>query len=423
MKTKNNVLRAIVAIFVVAVVGTAVYLGNTQTQKGSFFSLFAPRPNLIFQKSSDSPFGHVNAGSTDVVLGKWDLESIADVEIRQVDYSILRSAPVDLAGTFSLRLNGQPIYFVAGAAAKYGSSSPYAPSQVTPPVTLATFPRLAEGKPYKLEAVASIPSYAQDGSTYQVNLTIAQVAKSGAPLTFSSATFNPGVAWVKANILTIWNTSMAASPVPMTISQPKSTCQYGSPGCNGPTPIIASAPSLSVSQDYSVSSGNSIVEGRHRLLGSFIISAGATEGVNITSIGVDIAGSISKSQLKKITNVTLEHTKYVGSGSTVGIGNEQLGTTQNIFANVNNYSGVNNYSYSGRQTFGISNYTLRAAELDTIRVYADIDFSLWGVTIEPFIPTNEVNGVGTVSGLPTKAPANRVSLGTKQIVPAPMAIP
>lgn len=44
MKNKNA-LWAVVAVLAVAVVGTAVYFGNTQTQKGSMFSLFSSSNN------------------------------------------------------------------------------------------------------------------------------------------------------------------------------------------------------------------------------------------------------------------------------------------------------------------------------------------------------------------------------------------
>ena len=407
MRTKNtNVLWAITAVLVVAVVSTAVYFGNTATQKGRL-QPFSPKqplvnPVLSVQKSTDSPAMSVATGSNDVVLGRWDLKSNVNMDITQINYAIYRSAPVDLAGTVYFIFydatdpkGAIPIYSIKGDFKRQyitsDPSNPMATSAAPTPVILTKIPYLAAGKQYKLEALASIPWNAVHNMTYQVSLSVTQAA-----INRGTTVIYPFTSLVVANKITVLNTSPTPSNTPPALGTPAATGTQTAPAY------------LTVSQGAAVSANNTVYAGTtNAFLGSFVVRAGSSD-VNISNIGVDIKG-LADSQLKKITNVRLFRT--IGAPGGVA---RQLGSAQNIFANVNNYS--------GRKTFAIPDYTLRAGTQDEIRIYAYIDASLGGMNITPFIQPNEVVGSvafsGGVSSVVT-APANAVYLNNVQIIPGP----
>ncbi|MBI5413267.1 hypothetical protein HZA42_02895 [Candidatus Peregrinibacteria bacterium] len=202
------------ALIAIVVVGAAVYFGNTATQKGSLGAMSAA-PVLTLQKSANSPAGNVSTGSTNVVLGMWDLRSNVDMDITQINYLIYRSAPVNLYGTVTFNLNTSDVYLVGGGAANYvtlDSSNPTAVSVIPPPVNLIKTTHLVAGQTYKLEAVASIPLNAVHNMTYQVSLAVTQATVNGVPTNLSTG-------FKVANQITVLNIS-AATPAPFTPSAP-----------------------------------------------------------------------------------------------------------------------------------------------------------------------------------------------------------
>ena len=60
---------------------------------------------LSFSKASDSPTGNNAAGATALVLGRWELKPTGeDMEIRQLSYSVIRSAARILPELSTLKL-------------------------------------------------------------------------------------------------------------------------------------------------------------------------------------------------------------------------------------------------------------------------------------------------------------------------------
>ena len=154
---------------------------------------------LSLSRAPTSPTGNIAAGGTGVVLGRWEIKATGeDMEIRQLSFSVTRSAATNLSGTFYLKIvDVGTLYSVAGSTAALYASGTYT----------TTFLKIKAGTTYIVEAVADVLSTATAGTTYGVtSLDITQAKRVS-----TNDIVDPAVNAVSANTLTVQSGTLSVT--------------------------------------------------------------------------------------------------------------------------------------------------------------------------------------------------------------------
>lgn len=204
----NKNSKLLIGLIIIIVIGGIIYFGkNTKLFRGSMEAL---KPVLYLSKASNFVAQNIPAGANNVVLGRFELTPVdQDIEIRQISYSVTRSAPVDLVGTFKFNIKEKDstdvsvLYSVAGSRVNYKLNNFRYKTN---------FVKLTVGKTYYLEASANIASNAPNGLIYtveQVDITQVQIipGKEGV----AGHIVDPGVVPVTGPYLTVATGSLTIS--------------------------------------------------------------------------------------------------------------------------------------------------------------------------------------------------------------------
>ncbi len=219
---------------------------------------------LSLAKATNSPTGNVAAGGTNILLARYEVKpSGEDMEIRQFSYTVgtSSSSVLTLAGTlyFKVReaVDGSAtttLYSISGASADYANSA--AGTTYT-----TTFVKLTAGKTYYVDVTGDINSTATSGLTYTVQaFDITQTKRLG-----TNDIVDPGVTAVNANALTV---------------------QTGA---------------LTVTGNASAAAVNVVAgQATQTTFGTWDFTAGAGEGINLTTITVGTTAGVTGNVFKDL---------------------------------------------------------------------------------------------------------------------------
>lgn len=288
---------------------------------------------ILFSKSTDAPTGNISAGGNSIVLGKWDVTAVGeDMEIRGMTYNITRSAATNLGGTLKITVNGATVFTVAGSSATYGAATA---------ASLSSFPLLKAGQKATVTVVSDILSTASAGLTYAVALDVTSVKRIS-----TNDILDPAVTETSANTLTV------------------------------------SSASLSLSRNSAFGNTNVVAGQQSAKVGSFIMQAGSTEAVTVSSL------TVALSNVTNISNLVLK------DGSTV------------LAPATATPSASNSVSISGLE--------IPASGTKTIDVYVDTNSSTTGtevVTLTVSNATGKLSGV-TITATGSPATGQTITFGT-----------
>ena len=235
---------------------------------------------LTITKTTDSPSGNVSAGSSSIVLAKFDLKAVGeDLEIRKMGILIATTVQgYDLAGNISLRVGTDVLLTFSGdySAALYGTGSQR---------NLSQYVTIPSGTTKTLEVVANIDSNST-ADTYKVSVGNFY-AKRLSTLDFADNL--PSSAYTnEANQLTVQSTNLTMN---------KDT-SYGD---------------------------KKIAPSADQVIGQYVARAGNAENVTVSNIVVEFTGSTgSFNAPTDLQNLSLWY------------GTLQLGSTQSTVATSSN---------------------------------------------------------------------------------------
>jgi len=246
-------------------------------QADSFFRMKSG--SLTITKTTDSPSGNVSAGSSNIVLAKFDLKAVGeDMEIRKMGIKIATTAgSYDLAGNISLRVGSDVLLTFSGdyTAALYSTGSQRSLSQ---------YLTIPSGTTKTLEVVGNIDSNSTI-DTYKVSI---------------------GNFYAKR-----LSTLDYADKLP--------SSSYS----NDANQLSVQATNLTMNKDTSY--GNKkIAPSADQVIGQYVVRAGNAEDVRVTNVVVHFAGTGSFDAPTDLQNLSLWN------------GDTQLGTTQSTVATSSN---------------------------------------------------------------------------------------
>jgi hypothetical protein len=326
-------------------------MGDRTSGQTGYNHLTVAAGTLTANKSATSPSGTFGIGASNVTLAVWELEAKGeDIQIQRADIAIGgTSEENDFAGTVRLMTDaGQVLYSTAAptAATNFLIDDDAAGNDQ---VTFATYYTIPAGTVLKLKLVVDSSSTIANGETAigQISDIYYKRMVSNTFATASAGTF------ISGNTLT------------------------------------ASAATLSVVNNDAL--GNTtVIEGQADvLLGSYLFQTGSSEGVNISSINLDIVVA-GQATLNALSNLKL---KRADTGA-------QLGST------VSSPAASNTITVAGQ---------LNIPANTTVQIDAYVNMSTTasdGGTNDTYttnIDANDVSGVGATSGASINAPSATVT--------------
>jgi hypothetical protein len=300
---------------------------------------------LTATKASTSPSGTMGIGASGVTVATWDLEAKGeDIQIQRADFRSTGTAVLlDLSGSIKLMTDAGQTLYTATPANLLGFFD--GDIAGTDQVTFSTFYTIPAGQVLKLKLVVDTATGMLAGTTLIGNLSDVYYKRmtSNTYGTAAAATWQPG------NTLT-------ASAASLTVTN---NASYGA------TAVIA---------------GQSNV-----LVGSYLLQTGSAEGVNVSSLNVDLTRSgnvLTAGELLAISNMKLKR-------ADTGV---QIGST------VSTPIATNTVTVSGQLNIP-ANTTI---EVD---IYLNVATAGFATTYQTDLDAADVSGTGSVSGSVANAPA------------------
>jgi len=304
---------------------------------------------LTASKDSTSPSGEVSAGATDVVLGVWKLQAAGeDISLRKIDLELggatgasatcATAALCDLTGTIKVKdvATGTTIYSVSASDSSLAAADAADIWDGTANVvSLASYLTIPANSSKLIQVVVDISSTnALQGDTFVARLGNFYYKRLSTN-TFGTANDTPTSGlWIDANALPVSTASLTVA---------KNTAFAGGT-------LIAGAPGLKV--------------------GSYVLQAGAADGVNVNTINVTLSANTG------ISNLTLKK------------GTTQLG---NIIASPVKTTSTNSFSVSGQ-------LDIPAGTSVTVDVYLDTATTASGTTLTTSLPASGIGATTASSG-------------------------
>ncbi len=290
---------------------------------------------LSFTKATDSPSGNVTETASGVTLGKWTAKAFGEsMKVENLRFAFTESDADDVTlRNGAVFLNGSQIGSTAGLEANAGAGTDY--TEYTFGSSFVAVP----GSPATLEIRADL--YDSDGtdSIEDADTFIAEIVS----MTGTS------------NVQRMTSGSYDSYP---TAATPANT-------------LTISAAALTVAKNGSYANQSVTDPKTAYKVGSFSVTAGTTEGINLTDINVDASGSM--------TAATDMFNMYLMYGPSANMTTSS--TKGTVSASANSWS---------------INYALEAGETIYVNVYADIDSAI--STGETVVTEIDVNGTSMLSG-------------------------
>lgn len=359
-------------------------VGDATTGNAGFNHITINEGSLTVSKDNASPSGDVTKGGINVTLGSFKVQAIGeDVELQRVVLDLSGTAGATTGANTAGTLN-------ASDTTNYMDCPATATCDLTGSVKLLT----AAGK--TLLTLSADTAALWNGSNtpggasnVYSDLSAYHTIKAGQTETL----------WFVGNLSSSANLGSGETVTPKLAKlyyYKKSSLKYAdSASANGNTlTVTTSSMSVSANAEYgnqTVVSGTSNVK-----LGSFVLRAGSAEGVNITSIGVQIDQSgVAAAAATGLTNLKLMKVGVAADGSAT---ETQIGTTQSSVSDATTVS------------FSTSGFTVAASTQAIVNVYGDMNSSVGTATLTTSIPANGIAGNAVISTSATNAPATAVTL-------------
>jgi hypothetical protein len=338
---------------------------------------------LTVSKANTSPSGDITIGATDAVLGSFELKAAGeDMELQRIKVDLssngdgtanqgtattgamecISTAACDLVGTIKVavdeNLDGKPDKTLL--------------STTTSPTTLADLWKAASLANYDLSAFYTVKA----GKT--VNLLIIGSVTSDTADTATGETLKVGIKDV--------------------YHYKKASLKYGTSAST-----LVQANQLAVTTSNMTVSKNTgygdqtMVSQSGAKIGSFVVKAGAAEGINITSITLT-GSNCAAGTATGYTNVLLKQNNSAVVPATADV---QLGSTKATVTLDNNVTS---------NTYSISNLSLNAGAEKTIDVYADMASGATNVCLK--VGASGVSGTGINSQTAVTGPSTALALQT-----------
>jgi len=345
---------------------TSFPIGDISSTASGYNHITINEGSLALTKDNSSPSGDVTLGASDVVLGTFQLQAQGeDVELQRIaldfsngsdqtrvsnttsyfDYVTASSAQTDLVGSVKVQTSsGKTLYTVsAHTAALWNNSPAYA--------TLSAYHTVKAGTTETLKIVGSVNS---------------------------SSTYTGSGEQVKAGINKVYYYK-------------KNSLKYADTSAASANTLSVTTSSLSVSKDTSYGDQEIVTGTSGVKVGQFNVKASAAEGVNITSIGLQVDNENDDSDTG-VSNLKI----YKGTDNT----GTQLGSTQTSVAD------------ETAMTVSVSNFGLDAGEEVILSVYADISSVFADTTdyAEVILSTNGISGTGKTSQSAASGPSSPLTL-------------
>jgi hypothetical protein len=245
--------------------------------------------NLTVNKTPNSPAGNVSAGAQNIVLAKFDVKATGEnMELRKMGIGIDKAGstgvPKTLTGNLIVRDAADGTVYLTTAA---NTAALYAGGQQ---ITLSNYLNLTSNQTKTLEVVGSVDSVATSGQKYTVQVGNFY-GRRLSTLDFAD------------NMPSVGNTSTAANQ------------------------LTVNATSLSCYKDTSMPNSTR-ASGSTNVIGQYICSAGSSEDVRLTNVGVNF-GLATGQASNMFQNLSLWNASASG-------GPAQLGTTLSTVASTSN---------------------------------------------------------------------------------------
>ena len=333
-----------------AVVDAAFPIGDIATGNAGYNHLTVAAGTLTVDKSSSSPSGTFGIGSANITLATWQLEAKGeDIQIQKADIHIAGSSEEnDFSGTIKLMTDAGTVLYSVAAPTAAGSliDDDAAGTDV---VTFANYYTIPAGTILKLRLVVDSSS----------TITAAETAQGQISDIYYKRMTSNTYATASAGVFVSGNT------------------------------MTASAASLTVVNN-AAEGATTVIEGQSEvLLGSYLFQTGASQGVNVSSIQVDVT--------------------FGGAGAVGALSNMKLkraDTAVQIGSTVSTPTAANTFTVSGQLNL-LANTTVQ------IDVYANMSTAASDGGTDDTYTTDmdaaDVNGVGATSGTTVTAPAAAVT--------------
>ncbi|MBM5789824.1 hypothetical protein FJZ23_01925 [Candidatus Parcubacteria bacterium] len=311
--------------------------------------------SVTFTKTGDSPSGEVVETASNIVLGRWTVKAFGEkmkIETLRVAFTESDGEDVTLRNG-AVYLDGAQIGSTAGLEANAGAGTDY--TEYTFGSSFVVMP----GTPRTVEIRADI--FDSDGTD---NIENADTVR--AELSDMTAT---------SNVQRMTSGSYTSSPTSAVIANTLS--------------VNAGTAALTVARNNAYASQTTVDPKTNYKIGSFTVTAGTAEGVNLTDINVDLDTDTSAAT----TDLFNLYLKYGPSN------NLTTTSTKGSVAETGNSWSIN--------------YALKAGETIYVDVYADIDSAISAA--ETVIAVVDVNGTTMLSSVaPTTAEVSgqTVTIGT-----------
>ncbi len=347
-------------------VDTGLPIGDITTGNAGFNHLTIAEGTLTINKAVASPSGTYGIGQASITLATWELEAKGeDIQIQRAAIEIEGTADnqgnVDHGYTGTVKLMtdaGQILYSVAATTAALFDGD-------DDQVTLSTYYTIPASTKLKLKLVADA-STAVDNSETSIGALSTVYFKRMTSNTFATAA-NGFANRVQGNTLT------------------------------------ASSVTLTVSNNAALGNATVIEGGSEVLIGSFLLQTSSAEGVNVSSINVDItgAGVNTATPAVALSNLKL---KRADTGA-------QIGTTTATPQAANPSS--NTFTVSGQ-------LNIPASTTVQVDVYVNMSTSASNGGTDDTVVTDldaaDVSGTGATSGSTVTGPAAGVTSRTITVV-------
>lgn len=300
--------------------------------------------SLSVTKDNSSPSGNVAQGQNSVTIGVWKFEATGeDIEIQKADLEVGgTTGTADITGAVSLMIGNTTIYSNSTLATFFDGTV-----DGTDQKTLSNYYVIPGGTSVLVKMVINTASAATNAETFIGQLGDVYY-KRVATNNYATASDNT---LLSANTLTI-NTG-----------------------------------SLTVAKNSAYGNQNVVAGGSHTKIGSYVLQAGSAEGVNVSSLNIDM------SAITGMTNMKLYKVNSDGTETQIG----STVTSPSVTDDANSFSvgGQLNIAASGTVTVNV--YVDMASTAVTVNTdidAADITASglSSGTTLSGNVPTSAVTG-------------------------------
>jgi len=299
-------------------------------ETANYNTITVTQGSLSIAKDSTSPSGNVSQGQNGVVIGAWKVEATGeDIELQKADMEVGgTTASTDVSGSVSLMIGDTTIYSTSTLTTLFDGTV-----DGTDQKTLSNYYTIKGGTSVIVKMVINVASGATSAATFTGQLGDIYY-KRLATNNYTTASDNT---LVSANTMTI------------------------------------QAATLTVAKNSAFGSGNVVGGGSGTKIGSYALQASNSEGVNVSSVNVDM------SAVTGMTNMRLKKVNADGTETQIGSTVTSPSTTDD----------ANSFSVGG---------TLNIASNSTVIVNVYVDMSSSAVTVTTDIDAGDITASGLSSG-------------------------